>query len=55
MSLVVPSSIAGRTETKCIPRIMLFTNLPLCIKIVIYVFPLRSVIKSNKSDFSVVY
>lgn len=52
MSLVVPSSIAGPTETKCIPRLMLFTNLPLCMKIVIYIFTLRSVIKPNKSDLS---
>ena len=50
MSLIVPSSIAGPTETKCIPRLMLFTNLPLCMKIVIYIFTLRSVIKPNKSD-----
>ena len=29
---------------------MLFTNLPLCMKIAIYIFTLRSVIKPNKSD-----
>ena len=51
----LPSSIAGWTETKCIPRIMLFTNLPLCIEIVKYICALRSVIKQNESDFRVVY
>ena len=45
VSLVVPSSIAGRMETECILCIMSFTNLPLCTKIVIYIFTLRSVIK----------
>ena len=50
-----PSSFAGRTETKCIPRIVLFTSVPLCIKIVIYIWALRLVIKQNESDFSVVY
>ena len=49
VSLAVPSSIAGRREMKRIPCIMLFTNLHLCIKIVIiiYIFTLRSAIKQN--------
>ena len=38
VSLAVPSSIAGRREMKCIPCIMLFTNLDLCIKIVIIIY-----------------
>ena len=38
VSLAVPSSIAGRREMKCIPCIVLFTNLHLCIKIVIIIY-----------------